>query len=324
MSTESLFTLNHTRDTTYNWNRKQSVPGAFFEYTYTYFEVFTLLAGIRVDYDKADGVFVTPRMNIRFALNESTTLRASAGMGYRSANIISENLSLLASQRIIDFTENPKQEKALNFGANFSKEFKVFGKKAELDIDVYRTSFINQVILDLDSTPTTAFIYNLNGRSFSNSYQAQLTYEPVKRFSVLLAYRINDVKTTIDGVLKSKPFVNNYKGLVTLSYATNLKKWQFDFTSQFNGTSRLPDQSKMPVLLRRPGKTPTYIVLNAQITKKFKDFDVYLGGENLTNFTQKDPITEYFRPYHTHFDTTMVWGPVVGRVIYAGLRFSIK
>jgi outer membrane receptor for ferrienterochelin and colicins len=324
MSTESLFTLNHTRDTTYNWNRTQSVPGAFFEYTYTYLEVLTLLAGVRVDYDKADGVFITPRMNIRYALNETTTLRASAGMGYRSANIISENLSMLASQRIIDFTEKPRQEKAVNFGMNFVKEFKVFGKKAELDIDLYRTSFINQVILDLDSTPTTAFIYNLNGRSFSNSYQVQLTYEPIKRFSVLLAYRINDVKTTIHGDLMNKPFVNNYKGLVTLSYATNLKKWQFDFTSQFNGSSRLPDQGKMPLLLRRADKSPSYIILNAQITKKFKDFDVYLGGENLTNFTQSDPITEYFRPYHTHFDTTMVWGPVVGRVIYAGFRFSIK
>ena len=135
---------------------------------------------------------------------------------------------------------------------------------------------------------------------------------------------INDVKTTINGKLLERPFVNNYKGLITLSYATNLEKWQFDFTTQFNGKSRLPDQSKMPESLRRPDHTPDYIIFIAQITKKIKCFDVYLGCENLTNFTQKDPITQYLKPYHKHFDTTMVWGPITGRVVYAGIRFAVK
>jgi outer membrane receptor for ferrienterochelin and colicin len=324
MTAHDLFTLASFRDTTYNWNRTEKVPGAFFEYTYNYLDVFSLIAGVRADYNNLHGAIVTPRMNVRYQLNETTTLRGSLGLGYRSANVISENLSLLASQRTIDFVEKLNQEKAVNFGVNLSKEFKIFKKKAQVDFDFYRTDFMNQVIVDLDSTPTTAFVYNLHGKSYSNSYQVQFTYEPIKRFSMLLAYRINDVKTTINGKFQQKPFVNNYKGLVTLSYATNLKKWQFDYTTQFNGSARLPDQSKMPTSLQRANHTPEYIIMNAQVTKKFKEFDVYLGCENLTNYTQKDPITEYFRPYHTHFDTTMVWGPVVGRVVYAGLRFSIK
>jgi len=324
MTPHDLFTVASSRDTTYNWNRTEKVPGAFFEYTYNYLDVFSLIAWVRADYNNLYGAIITPRMNIRYQLNETTTLRGSAGLGYRTANVISENLSLLASQRTIDFVEKLNQEKALNFGVNLSKEFTFFKKKAQVDFDFYRTDFMNQVIVDLDSTPITAFVYNLHGKSYSNSYQVQFTYEPVKRFSVLLAYRINDVKTTINGKFQQKPFVNNYKGLVTLSYSTNLKKWQFDYTTQFNGSARLPDQSKMPASLQRAGHTPEYIIMNAQVTKKFKEFDVYIGCENLTNYTQKDPITEYFRPYHTHFDTTMVWGPVIGRVIYAGLRFSIK
>lgn len=324
MSPSDLFTINHLYDTTSNLNRVESVPGAFFEYTYHFMEAFTLIAGIRADYHNMYGAFVTPRLNLRYAINETATLRGSAGLGYRTSNIISENLSLLASQRSIVFEENPEQEKAVNYGINFVKEFKIFGRKAQFDADVYRTSFINQVITDMDSTPTAAVIYNLNGKSFSNSYQMQLAYEPVDRFSVLAAFRINDVKTTINGVLQQKPFVNKHKGLLTLSYATNLKKWQFDLTSQFNGSSRLPDQSKMPDYLKRPETTPEFIILNAQITKRFKEFDVYLGSENITNFTQKDPITEYERPYHTLFDTSMIWGPVTGRLIYAGLRLAIK
>ncbi|HOW31676.1 MAG TPA: TonB-dependent receptor, partial [Bacteroidales bacterium] len=100
--------------------------------------------------------------------------------------------------------------------------------------------------------------------------------------------------------------------------------WKFDVTLQLNGPSRLPDTQKMPEALRRPSSSPVYPQLLGQVTRKFKYFEVYIGGENLTNFKQEDPITEYDRPYHTHFDTSMVWGPIVGATVYGGLRYSIK
>ena len=310
----------------YKWDRMESVPGAFFEYTYTYLTTFTLIAGIRADYHNKYGMFFTPRTNLRWQLNETMTIRASAGLGYRTANIISENLSLLASQRILMVEEPLNQEKAANYGINFTKDFRLFKNKAQFTIDFYRTDFMNQVIVDLDRDPTTAYFYNLKGKSYANSYQAQLTIEPLKRLTILMAYRINDAKTTIDGVLQERLLQNKYKGLVNISYATNFEKWKFDLTGQFNGSARIAPQSKMPEIVRRDyQRSPEYIILNAQITKKFKhNLDVYLGCENLTNFKQKDPITEPFIPYHTHFDTTMNWGPIIGRVIYAGLRFSIK
>jgi hypothetical protein len=320
---EGLFTIHHSVQNDYNWDRIESVAGAFFEYTYNLKDKFTLIAGIRADYDNIYGMFYTPRLNLRYKFNETTILRGSAGMGYRTANIISENLSLLASQRQLITVEPLDQEKAVNFGVNFIKEFKIFKRKAEFDIDVYRTQFLNQVIVDMDSMPTAVYFYNLNGQSYSNSYQAQFSFEPVKRFTALLAFRINDVKTTIDGVLQQRPFVSKYKGLVTLSYATKFEKWKFDFTTQFNGSSRLPNQSKMPEVLRRPENTPEYIILNAQVTKKFRNFDIYLGCENITDFRQLDPITEPSRPYHTHFDTAMTWGPVVGRTFYLGFRYKL-
>ncbi len=321
---EGLFTIHHSEENDYNWNRIESAAGAFFEYTYNFKDKFTLIAGLRGDYHNKFGFFITPRINLRYKFNETTVLRGSAGLGYRTANVISENLSLLASQRTLITVEPLDQEKALNFGLNFIKEFKLFKRKAEFDIDVYRTQFMNQVIIDMDSTPVAVFFYNLKGKSYSNSYQVQFSFEPVKRFTALFAFRINDVKTTIDGVLRQKPFVNLYKGLITLSYATRFEKWKFDLTTQFNGSARLPDQSKMPEALRRPENTPQYIIINAQITKKFRNFDIYLGCENITGFTQKDPITEYFRPYHTHFDTAMTWGPVTGRTFYLGFRFKLE
>jgi len=321
---EDLFKLIDYSRVFYNMNRSESVYGAFFEYTMHYRDVLSIIAGIRADHHNQFGTFITPRINIKYNINESFTLRGSAGKGYRTANIFAENYSLMASQRLLNFVEPLKQEEAWNFGLNLTKQFKIFGNKAEIDLEGYRTNFINQVIVDMDSLPQTAFFYNLHGKSYSNCYQVQFTMEPIRQFSVLLALRNNDVKTTIGGKLRDKPFVSTFKGLATLQYSTKFEIWKFDLTGQVNGPARIPDTQKMPVTLQRNSHSPTFFNLMAQVTKKYKHFDVYLGGENLTNFTQKDPITEGFAPYHTHFDTSMVWGPLVGTTIYAGVRFTIK
>jgi outer membrane receptor protein involved in Fe transport len=321
---DTLLTVHHFSDTTFIMDRKEIVPGAYLEYNWTPVENLTLIGGIRADYHNKFGLFFTPRFHLRYKILPTTSFRASAGKGYRTANLFAENFSIMASQRIIHIQENLKQEEAWNFGLNLTHDFKLFGRNAQLDMEAYRTNFISQVIADLDSIPSDVFFYNLDGQSFANSYMVQLTFEPVKRLSVLAAFRVSDVKTTINGELIQKPMVNAYKGIVSLNYATRFEKWKFDLTSQFNGKARIPDTQKMPVFLQREEFSPAYIQLSAQVTRKFKIFEVYLGGENLTNFTQKDPVTEAFAPYHTHFDTSMVWGPLVGATVYAGFRYAIK
>lgn len=321
---DTLFTIHHFSDTNYILDRAEIVPGAYFEYTWSPLHDLTIIGGIRADYHNKYGAFYTPRLHMRYKLKEKTTFRASVGKGYRTANIFAENYSIMASQRKIHIVEELKQEEAWNFGLNITHNFSLFGRDAQIDMEAYRTSFINQVIADLDSVPTDVYFYNLKGESFANSYMAQLTFEPLKKLTVLLAYRVSDVKTTINGELRRKPMVNAYKGIVSLGYATAFDKWKFDLTMQFNGSARIPDTKKMPLSLQRAENSPAYTQLMAQVTRKFKHFEVYFGGENLTNFTQKDPITEAFAPYHTHFDTSMVWGPLVGATVYTGFRYTIK
>ncbi len=331
ISMHDVMTLSPTTDlnpVVYNWDRSEIVPGVFFEYTYSHLDKFSLILGARADYSNVHGLFFTPRANIRWEIVKNLTLRGSAGLGYRSANIISENISILASQKIIEIAGPLAQEKAANYGINLIKEFQMFKRKAEIDLDVYRTDFFNQVVVDLDSDPAIANFYNLKdsaGKSYANSYQLQFSFEPVKRFSVLAAFRVNDAWQTTGGVLKPRAFLSKYKGLLTMSYATRFEKWKFDVTAQINGPARISEQNLMPGIVKRDYRySPAYPVLNAQITKRFKgNFDLYLGAENLLNFRQKDPITEPFIPYHTHFDTSMTWGPIVGRLIYAGFRFKI-
>jgi outer membrane receptor for ferrienterochelin and colicin len=303
--------------------RNEAVPGLFAEYSYNIHEKFTLLAGLRMDYNSIFGFFFTPRLHLKFLPDEHTTIRISLGKGTRTANVFAENGAVMASSRTIMVLEPLDQEQAWNFGINLSRHFELGSRELQFNADYYRTQFVNQVILDMDRDLHRAYFYNLDGRSYSNSFQAEAVYNPADRLDVTLAFRYNDVKATMNGELQRKPLVNRYKGLLSVSYKTRLNKWQFDVTTQLNGDSRLPDTQSNPEEYRRENKSPVYVLLNAQVSKFFRRWDVYAGVENLTNFTQHDPVIAADDPFGLYFDASMVWGPIVGRKFYAGIRFRI-
>ena len=318
------FTLVGDSLVPYIMDRSEWAAGAFFEYTFDIKDKFTLIAGLRGDYNSQFGYFLTPRLHLRLNLTKNLSIRGSVGKGYRSPNLLAENNAVFISQRALFFAPGLSNEEAWNYGLNLTWNFKLFDHKAEFSVDGYRTSFVKQVVVDQDSLPTAVFFYNLEGSSYANVFQAQLIFSPVQRLSVTAAFRLNDVKTTEGGILVKKAMVNAYKGLLTVSYATKFDKWKFDLTGQLNGPARLPDTQKMPVALQRPANSPVWFNLLGQITRKFKYFDIYLGGENLTNYRQMDPISEYDKPWQTHFDASMAWGPIIGISVYAGIRMTIK
>lgn len=303
---------------------RETVPGLFAEYTFAIPEKFTLLAGMRVDIHSEFGAFLTPRLHLKYHPDRHTTIRASVGRGTRTAHVLAENsTSVMASSRSIIVTETLKQEKAWNAGINISRHFEIGERELIVSADFYRTDFINQVIMDMDSDLGAIYFYNLDGRSFSNSFQIEVTANPVDRLDVTLAYRLNDVKATYNGELMRKPLVNRYKGLLTASYKTRMNKWQFDLTTQLNGDSRLPDTDQNPEEYRRGDRSPAYVVINTQVSRFFRKWDIYVGVENLTGFVQEDPIIAADDPFGLYFDASMVWGPIVGRKFYAGLRFKL-
>jgi len=305
------------------FNRFERVPGMFFEYTYKLDEKLTLIAGIRGDYHNIFGAFATPRLHLKYSITDKTILRASAGLGYRTANVIAENTSMLATSRQLYFAEDQEQERAFNTGINLTQYVDLLGRELRLSGEVYYTRFLNQIILDYDQDPQAVYIYNLDGKSYSTAYQVEANYELIDRLDMTLAFRYNDVKMTTNGILQQKALLSKYKGLITLSYTTNLKKWQFDFTTQFNGTSRVPTTQGNPAEYQRPESGPAYTIINAQVTKYFKKWNIYFGGENLTNYKQKDPIIAADKPFGKYFDSSMIWGPISGMNIYLGLRFTL-
>ncbi len=304
-------------------NEKETVPGAYAQYTLDLSSKLTFMAGLRIDHSNLYGTFWTPRFHLKYAPSSLLSVRLSAGKGYRTVHALAENNFLLASGRLLNIG-NLRQEEAWNYGASAALLIPIGDKTLKVNAEYYYTRFSNQTVIDYDSDPTAITIDNLDGKSYSHTAQIDATYPLFSGFTLTAAYRINDVKCSYGGQLMEKPLTSKYKGLLTASYKTPLEKWQFDVTLQLNGGGRMPN----PYITANgtpswDSRFKAYEQLSAQITREFRHFSVYVGGENLTGFTQKHPIIGADNPWSTTFEPTLVWGPVHGRVLYAGTRIRL-
>ena len=319
---------------TTNYKRKENSLGVFFEYAFDNLEDFSLTAGVRVDTHNLLGTFITPRLHLRYAPWENGVFRASAGRGKRSANIFAENQQLFASSRKIDIDAvdgniyglNP--EIAWNYGVSYLQKFNLFNKKGDITFDFYRTDFSNQVVVDWENPQAVSF-YNLNGKSIANNFQLELNYELAKNLNLRTAFKYFDISTDYKTGKLQKPLQPNNRFFANISYETATKdngaQWKLDFTFNNIGEQRLPDTATNPTQYQLPINSERYSLLNSQITKVFSNtFEIYAGVENFTNVQQVNPILGSENPFGPNFDSTIVYSPIFGRAIYAGLRFKIK
>ncbi len=306
------------------YNSFESVPGFFFEYSYSGIKNFVTTLGLREDFHNIYGNLFTPRLHLQYKIGDYNTIRASIGKGYHNPLPIAENQNILSSSRKIFFNEPLKNEEAWNYGINSTHELDLFSHYATLNLEYYRTDFVNQTIVDLDSKPGEVHFYNLKGKSFSNSFQIDFNIEITKEFNATAAYRLNDVWITTDNTLQQKPLISPNKFFINLAYSTGQNGWGLDFTAEYNGGGRMPSTAQNPPEYRLNNTFPGYFVLYGQITKRFGNFEVYLGGENLTNFKQPNPILASDSPFSQYFDGSLIWGPIEGRKIYLGARFTVN
>lgn len=314
-----------------SYKRKEYVPGAFLEYTYTMNKKLSAVAGMRADHNSLFGWFGTPRLNVRYEPWSGTVVRMSAGRGQRTANIFAENMGTLVSARNVNILNagpgkayglNP--EVAWNKGFSIDQELHLFKKHAMLSLDFFRNDFTNQIVVDMEN-PRELNFYNLEGKSFSNSLQAEFNMTPLKNFEVRLAYRWFEVKTTYGEKLLKKPLSATNRAFANLGY--EFSGWKLDYTVNYIGEKRIPSTKGNPVEYQLPMHSKGYITMNTQVSKtlgKEKNLELYVGAENLTNFMQQRTILAADQPFSNFFDASMIWGPVSGRTIYAGFRFKIK
>jgi outer membrane receptor protein involved in Fe transport len=235
-----------------------------------------------------------------------------------------ENQSVFASSRVIIFKEAPRAEIAWNYGISVNQQFKLFTNDAFINVDFFRTDFQNQLIVDVDQHVNKIVFYNLNGRSYSHSLQVDMGFEPLEEFAVKLAYKWYDVKTTYNYELLDKPYVPRHRIMLNMAYSTYMEIWKFDITGNWFGRGRIPSTVLSPAEYQLPKHSREYFLLQAQVTKKFRKFELYLGCENALNYTQSNPIVAADSPFGPNFDASMIYAPIEGRIIYAGLRLEIK
>ena len=315
-----------------NFDRNETEIGAYAEYTYNIKEKFSAVAGARYDYNAYFRKHLfTPRGHIKWNITPTTVLRGSAGLGFRPTDIITDNIGIMATGRRIVF-DTPfgrdfnRMEKALTAGGSFAQTISTVNyRDMTISLDYFRTELFHSVVVDQERDANNIYIYTTDGKSYTNTYQVDLTWNPVERFDIFATFRYTDSKYTItraDGSqqLVERPLVSRFKTLLNIQYATRMRKWTFDVTAQLNGKSRIPTQTGN---IEDSEYSPIYPMFFAQVTHKIKMWDIYLGCENIAGFRQKTPILGYADPYSTAFNSSCVWGPLMGRKIYIGVRFNL-
>ena len=314
----------------YDWDRNEEEVGAYAEYTYAVRDRFSVVAGLRGDYNAFyDRFFLTPRGHVKWNITPSTTLRASAGLGYRSTNVLTDNIGMLATGRAIvvpELGDLDRLEQALTVGGSLTQTFGLVEPgDATLSFDYFRTQFFHAVVVDQEYDPETIRVYGSSGPSWTDTYQIDFSWSPVERLDLFATFRYTDSEMTIrrsDGrpVQVERPLVSRYKTLLNIQYATKFRRWVFDATAQLNGPARIPTQTGD---LADSRHSPRYPMFYAQVSRKVGRFDIYVGCENNADYRQEDPILNWENPYDYRFNSMNVWGPLMGRKFYAGLRFNL-
>jgi outer membrane receptor for ferrienterochelin and colicin len=308
-----------------NYHRTENIVGLFAENMQLFFKgKLTWIAGIRADHHNRFGWYVTPRTLLKYDPTSKLTIRANIGTGWRTVNLFSENIGLLASSRDIVFVEQLKPEKAVNMGINITQKFDLQNISGYISADYYRTDFQNQVFPDYDTDPTKAFIKNFTGKSVSNGFQTDLFIKLYKRYEFKAGYNFLDVYRLNNGRKEALPFNPQHKVLAAFSYKPLSNKLHADVNIHWFGKQRLPDTKSNPVAYQRPDHSKEYSTVNAQFTYIFKAFEVYAGCENIFNYRQHQPIISWQDPFSPYFDISSAWGPTRGREFYAGVRWTLK
>lgn len=333
--------LNFTYDkysefvNTFDVSRIDNAVGAFFEYTYDDNDKFSLILGSRFDYHNRLGAFFTPRLHARYNPWEKSVFRFSVGRGKRAANIFAENQNLFASSRTFTVLNTKGEiygldpEIAWNYGMSFTQNFRLFDRPADVTLDFYRTDFQNQAVVDLFQSPQEVLFYNLHGKSYANSLQLDFNIELMKHLNLRTAYKYYDIATDYLSGSFQRPLQAKHRFFGNLEFETHIKEkgkqWKFDYTFNWLGKQQLPYTATNPSEERLPDFSPSFSVMNAQITRTFSStFEMYVGGENIGNYRQDKAILASNDPFGPNFDTSIVYAPVYGQMYYAGIRFKIK
>jgi len=324
------------------WNRDGSysamVAGAYGEYSFVTSpdgQGLSMILGQRLDglYTGDDSrFFYVPRLHIKYNIGP-WALRTQASRSYRIATLGAEYMGYMANSRGFNFTnlETPEGldmpiEKSTTLGAGVTWTQDVFYKELQWYADVYLNTFDSKVIFDFDYSADSAIVslvQNTVNRPYALSYQIGAQYELIHRTMVKAAYRYQEAKqrdlsgVTIGNGLED--VILNVPHLIYLGTSYSSRNGVgLEINATYNSSQRLPDVGYAK-------RSPAFTMLGFQVSKESRKFgQVYVGLQNALNVRQLDPVLGGDLPFEDRFDASIVWGPIMGRQLYAGWRYDLR
>lgn len=322
--------------------------GVYGEYSYVNSpdgEGFSMILGQRIDVLRYYLPFYVPRLHLKYN-SGPWAFRGQASRSWRIATLGPEYMGYMANDRTAVFlgngggpiTEPIEKSNTYGIGVNWSKD--VLFKEMQWYADIFYTQFANKVVFDFDGSTDTLLIGSPGG-SYSNvqerilyspySISAQVggQYELFHRTMIKASYRYQEVKQrdltayyasgAIEDYFKLEEVILNVPHLVYLGASYSGRKGMgIELNATYNSSQRLP-------LVGYAKRSPAFTMLNGQISKEDRAFgQFYIGIQNALNVRQLDPIVGGNLPFDGGFDASIVWGPIMGRQIYAGWRYDLK
>lgn len=305
----------------YGW--ENHLIGAFFEYVYKPSKNFSLISGVRYDYNSNWKNVTTPRLHGRWEITTKDVLRFSGGLGTKEPNPFMENIGVFASSRNLILDSSFVQEQAWNYGINYTRKFTIKNTPVSFSTDFYRTDFIHKQLVNFDISSKEIWFYNIQNGSYSNSFMAQLITQPYKNMELNIAYRNYNLQTKFNtNSFQQNPLTPVNRIFVNTNIEI-LKNWDWDFTVSWNGESRIPNTAQNEVEWQLKSSSDPFLVANSQIKFEPRNtWSFYLGSENLFNYQQPNPILDAKNPFQENFDASLIWGPIFGRRVYGGFKLQ--
>lgn len=311
-----------TGDSTLNEPANYRIYSLFMQSENTIFRNLRTSAGIRYNYHNVQKSILQPRFSLKYNPLAYTTIRISAGTGFRTVNIFSEDHGALTGTRQVVINENLKPEKSINFSGGIIQDIDLGNQYIRLMIDAYYTRFSNQIIPDYNSDPALIIYRNLNGYSVSQGISAVFEYQASIPLKLKISYDyLNSFTKNEEGNKENIFFNPEHKINADINYRINKSDIEFSLLAKYVGVQ------KLPLFLKpypRATESNPYSIWNFQINKSINHFNIYAGIENIFNYRQDSPLIDPKNPFGDFFDTIYIYGPLEGRKFVFGIHFDIE
>lgn len=310
---------------------RRLIPGVFVQDEVRVRPDLRVLAGLRVDHHAHHGWILSPRLSGKWQAGEETAVRVNAGTGFRVVHVFTEDHAALTGAREVVVDEALEPERSVSVAANLNQGFHLWGGEAMVDVDAFYTRFGNRILPDYDTDPRRIHYRNLDGHAVSRGVAVALNHLFLRpALSYDLGLTVQDVYVEEAGEAgaagearerRRQLFSPRFTAVASAGW-TPRPGLSLDYTARLTGPMRLPEY---PAPFTRPTRSPTHAIHDLQATLDLSDgATVYAGVRNLFDYTQGSPLVDPANPFGDAFDTTYVWGPILGRELVLGARLGVS